>query len=52
MKHSVILAFCLLLLVFPPVLAEDKRVSVPLAGSPMMGPESAPVTIFEFIDFQ
>ena len=30
----------------------DKRVAVPIGDSPSMGPENAPVTIVEFIDFQ
>ena len=30
----------------------DKRVTVPIGDSPSMGPENAPVTIVEFIDFQ
>ena len=32
--------------------AEEKRFTVPLDNSPAMGPENAPVTIVEFIDFQ
>jgi hypothetical protein len=32
--------------------AADKRIAVPLGDSPSMGPENAPVTIVEFIDFQ
>jgi hypothetical protein len=32
--------------------AADKRITVPLGDSPSMGPEDAPVTIVEFIDFQ
>lgn len=42
----------LLLLFGAPSLAADKRVNVPIGGSPSMGPENAPVTIVEFIDFQ
>ena len=30
----------------------DKRVTVPIGDSPSMGPENAPVTLVEFIDFQ
>jgi hypothetical protein len=42
----------LLLLVSAPVLAADKRTNVPIGNSPSLGPENAPVTIIEFIDFQ
>jgi hypothetical protein len=32
--------------------ANDKRYDVPLGDSPQRGPENAPVTIIEFLDFQ
>lgn len=32
--------------------AEITRYNVPLEGSPFLGPNSAPVTIIEFIDYQ
>ncbi len=32
--------------------AEEKRFTVPLNNSPMLGPADAPVTIIEFLDFQ
>jgi protein-disulfide isomerase len=35
-----------------PVLAEEKRYTVPVGDSPSYGPPDAPVTIIEFIDFQ
>ena len=41
-----------LLLFLTTASAADKRISVPLGDSPSMGPENAPVTIVEFIDFQ
>jgi hypothetical protein len=32
--------------------AEQQRTDVPIGNSPAFGPENAPVTIIEFIDFQ
>jgi hypothetical protein len=32
--------------------AEIKRYEVPVGDSPSLGPETAPITIIEFIDFQ
>lgn len=32
--------------------AEIKRFEVPIGDSPSFGPETAPITIIEFIDFQ
>lgn len=32
--------------------AEEKRFSVVVGDSPAQGPETAPVTIIEFLDFQ
>jgi protein-disulfide isomerase len=32
--------------------AQDKRYTVPIEGSPVLGPANAPVTIIEFLDFQ
>jgi hypothetical protein len=31
---------------------EEKRYQIPLENSPSIGPADAPVTIFEFLDFQ
>jgi hypothetical protein len=42
----------LILLIGLPAMAVDKRTNVPIGNSPSMGPENAPVTIIEFIDFQ
>lgn len=41
-----------LLLIAGPAAAEVARIQVPLGNSPALGPENAPVTIVEFIDFQ
>ncbi len=32
--------------------AEEKRFNVPIGDSPVYGPENAPVTIIEFLDYQ
>jgi hypothetical protein len=53
MKKILPLTISLFLLLFLTLAsAVDKRVTVPLGDSPSMGPENAPVTIVEFIDFQ
>jgi hypothetical protein len=31
---------------------EEKRYQIPVENSPSIGPTDAPVTIFEFLDFQ
>jgi len=31
---------------------EEKRYQIPLENSPSIGPADAPVTMFEFLDFQ
>jgi hypothetical protein len=53
MKRILPLTISLLLLLFGTLaFSADKRVTVPIGDSPAMGPENAPVTIIEFIDFQ
>jgi len=42
----------LFLLIVGTAFSADKRVSIPLGSAPSLGPENAPVTIIEFIDFQ
>jgi len=51
MKRLIVTALCI---VFAAVsfAAEEKRTTVPLADSPVLGPADAPVTIIEFLDFQ
>ena len=34
------------------IYAEENRYSIPVGDSPVRGPENAPVTIIEFIDYQ
>jgi hypothetical protein len=47
------IAFVLLSILFAVhAFADEKRFSVPLGDSPATGPENAPVTIIEFLDFQ
>jgi hypothetical protein len=41
-----------ILLCFGMVHAQERKIDVPIGDSPAMGPEDAPVTIIEFIDFQ
>lgn len=31
---------------------EEKRYQIPLENSPSVGPADAPVTVYEFLDFQ
>jgi protein-disulfide isomerase len=50
MKRSLI--FAVLLLAALPAFAADKRTTVAVGNSPSLGPENAPVTIVEFVDFQ
>lgn len=40
------------LLVAAVAFAEIKRYDVPLQGSPSCGPENAPITMVEFLDYQ
>ena len=42
----------LFLLVVSTAFSADKRVAIPIGSAPSLGPENAPVTIIEFIDFQ
>jgi protein-disulfide isomerase len=52
MKRASVFAGLLVLFVALQSGAEGDRVSVPIGNSPSLGPENAPVTIVEFIDFQ
>ncbi len=47
------IAFVLLSILFAAhSIGDEKRFSVPIGDSPSTGPENAPVTIIEFLDFQ
>ena len=48
-KAAVLLFF--LLLIALPLRAAQERYDIPTADSPSIGPENAPVTIVEFMDF-
>jgi len=50
MKRFVFMLLFLLLSL--PAASEEKRISVPIGDSPVLGPADAPVTIIEFLDFQ
>ncbi len=47
-----IFAVLLVVMLFSPVSAEIKRFAIPLEGSPFIGPQTVPVTLVEFIDYQ
>jgi hypothetical protein len=51
MMKKTLMCVCILLL-FGLAQADEKRTEVPIGDSPTLGPEDAPITIIEFIDFQ
>ncbi len=51
MKRSLSLILLFLLVGYASA-ADEKRYSVPIGDSPVLGPADAPVTIIEFLDFQ
>ena len=50
MKKLLIILF--ILFIAPYSFADEKRYTVPLLDSPVLGPANAPVTIIEFLDYQ
>jgi len=50
MKELVFIMACIF--VMSPVFADEKRLTVPINDSPVLGPADATVTIIEFLDFQ
>ncbi len=52
MRGRILLAVLLGLALALPAAAEEKRVDIDISGRPYLGPEKAPVTIVEFLDFQ
>lgn len=50
MKKLLIILF--ILFIAPYSFADEKRYTVPLLDSPVLGPVNAPVTIIEFLDYQ
>ncbi len=43
---------CVVLLLVSGAHAQEKRFNVPLEDSPVIGPETAAVTMIEFVDYQ
>ncbi len=43
--------FVIILFIYVPLYGEE-RYSIPIEDSPSIGPEDAPVTIIEFLDYQ
>lgn len=47
-----LLSCLFVLLLIGTAFAEEKKTDIPIGNSPTFGPADAPITIFEFIDFQ
>ncbi len=47
-----VILYLFIILAASSLFADEKRFSVPLGDSPSTGPDNAPVTIVEFLDFQ
>lgn len=52
MRRSIAVVLFVLLSLPLSGMAAEQRYSIPLLDSPGKGPENAPVTIIEFLDFQ
>lgn len=52
MKYSYKYLLAAILLIVPALVLAENRYDVPTEGSPSWGPENAPVTMIEFIDYQ
>ena len=51
-KYTILLYVITFFIFAYPVYSSDKRFDVPLDDSPSLGPDNAPVTIIEFLDYQ
>jgi hypothetical protein len=52
MKYAYKYLLASILLFVPALVSAGQRYDIPIEGSPSWGPEDAPVTIVEFIDYQ
>jgi hypothetical protein len=52
LNRYIFAAIIFVLIISPTGIASEDRYEIPVADSPTWGPENAPVTIIEFIDYQ